>query len=131
MAASGEEVEAFIEKVDDVARLISGLAAGTLPAEYVDRRIEAAAAAAAAAATQPQQGRGAKAGARTAPGSDAGGARDAGAGGGDAEPEADAARQAELMRKVRRGRRGGWEPAHPACARMRPHAPACSRAVLT
>ena len=39
-AASPEEVQDFLDNVDEAARLIGGLVAGTLPPDYVDRRAD-------------------------------------------------------------------------------------------
>ncbi|KAI8463589.1 MAG: hypothetical protein J3K34DRAFT_526875 [Monoraphidium minutum] len=100
MAPADDDVEGFIDRVDEVSRLINGLAAGTIPPEYVDGKLERQKAEREAAAAGPQRARDARRGlpapgAGGGAGADAGGGRDAG---GTAEEEE--ARQAELMRKV-------------------------------
>lgn len=107
MAVDPGEVHDFLESVNEVSRLIDGLAAGTLPPEYVDGKIAARAQAAgsqrgpapcAAARPGPTKRTAGSTQAFHATGSDAEACRDAGGPGGG--EEADAARKAELMRKV-------------------------------
>jgi hypothetical protein len=109
MTASPGEVDSFIENVDEVARLIDGLAAGTLPPEYIARRFEERLPRGAAPAPRPcavprpgpHDAANGKQGHPTCcrDGGDAAGARDVH---GEADDEAEAARKADLMRKVRR-----------------------------
>lgn len=96
--ACTEDVDDFIERVDEVSRLINGLSAGTIPVDYVDRKIEqrrreqdAPAADAKARGALPP-GSQPKAG----PGSDADQGKDA-----EVAAKEEEARQADLMRKVR------------------------------
>jgi hypothetical protein len=103
--ASADEVDEFIDRVDEVTRLIDGLNSGTLPPDYIDRKIEAQqrdrdAAAARTAPKGPLPGPGSRGA------SDAAASRDAGG-----TAKAEEARQAELMRKASSNSRGGWSPA--------------------
>jgi hypothetical protein len=102
--APSEDVEDFIDNVNEVSRLIDGLAAGTLPPDYIDRRIEER-------RVKVQQKQKAQSPRGSAPKPalnhlsprDAASARDGGAADADAAAaaaEQEAARQAELQRKV-------------------------------
>ena len=101
--ASAGEVDDFIDHVDEVSRLINGLAAGTIPPDYVDRKVE----------QRQREQEAASAGAKGRPALPPG-SRPQPPSGCDVDSSSDAdcaveeeARQAGLMRKV------GHHGAHP------------------
>jgi hypothetical protein len=101
MAAPAEEVDEFIDRVDEVSRLIDGLAAGTLPPEYIDAKLAARAQHKHRPPVVTKTSALPHGGTSQFPG-DTAGASDAGEGDGEAAAaEVDVQRQAELMRKVR------------------------------
>lgn len=120
MAVDPAEVEGFLEDVDEVSRLIDGLAAGRLPPEYVDGKIAARRAQQGspagrthpATAGRPSPGKqaaaAAVAGSRTR--TDAATCRDAG----KEDGEVDEARRDALMRKVRGTCARWWHAARAA-----------------